>query len=302
MKFKKVITCLCAFALVATMFPTSAFATINYWSCPKCAHDQKYDAEIEGDTVQCDSCKKWFDQCPDCNDWLWWDNADWERGVCPSCAYTRWHQDVRANLKNQTYAYGQSNRIIIDVTYDVNWIEIYRINPNGKHVEVACFDPDDVMLYEDYNGWNRNYDYTIEYWDYSRQRDTKYKYYVNYGCVTSTGISCDSGTTATKTYWTTPKLNPNKVATNNKKVSWSKVSGADGYCVSLNRYKNIGPNEWWRITRKQWTTKTNVSRKLDPHPNYKYERVNSVRSYAKHGDKYYAHGQKVRTVKTNLFK
>jgi hypothetical protein len=204
-------------------------------------------------------------------------------------------------MHNQTYAYGQSNRVVVDVTYDVNWIKIYRINPNGSHVRIRSMNPENAKLYSDYDNWNSNYDYTIEYWDYNRQRDTKYSYYVEYFLKTSTGIDAKGGVTATKTYWTTPKAKASKVKKNGSKVTWSKVSGADGYRVTFKRYKNIGYHQWWLTNRNQWTTKNSAYRKLDPSPYYKYERVDRVRTYAKHGDKYYAHGKKVRTVKRNLF-
>ena len=299
---KKLISCLCVFVLVVTIFPSSALAA-NYgsWYCPKC--NTKNVLEYEGDNYDtCSGCGRIYEQCPDCCNWIWWRNINWENGICPNCGYEQWPHDVRANLRNQVYAYGQCNRIIVDVTYDVNVINIYRVNPNGSVIEVACFNPQNANYY--WETENRNYDYSIEYWDYGLKQNTKYKYFVDYSLIIyGSGADVDCGRTSTKTYWTAPKAKANSVTTNGTKVSWTKVNGASGYCVTFKNHKKTKyKNVWDVVTRKQWTTKTSVYRKTDPSPFYKYERVNSVRSYAKHGDKYYAHGQKVRTVKMNLFK
>ena len=303
---KKLISCLCVVALAMTMFPMSAFATPRYyeedygwWQCPGC-HEEN-ELEYEGDDYgTCAGCGRIYEQCPSCCDWVWWRNVNWENGICPYCGYEQWHHDVRANLRNQVYAYGQSNRIIVDVTYDVNQVTIHRINPNGSIIEVACFDPWDANGY--WETENRNYDYSVEYWDYGLKNNKKYKYFVDYALVIEgSGESIDCDTTKTKAYWTAPKAKASNVKKNGSKVTWTKVSGADGYRVTFKKFKNIGYHQWWLTNRNQWTTKNSAYRKLDPHPNYKYERVGEIRAYAKHGDKYYAHGKKVRTVKKNLF-
>lgn len=297
---KKFISCLCVIALAITMFPMSAFAA-NYgnWYCPNC--DTKNALEYERDDyVTCSKCSRIYEQCPSCCKWIWWRNVNWENGICPYCGYEQWEHDVRANLKTQVYAYGQCNRIIVDVTYDVNVINIYRVNPNASVIKIACFNPHNVSHYWEIE--NRNYDYSIEYWDYGLKNNRKYKYFVDYSLVIrNSGKDVYSGRTTTKTYWTTSKARASNVKTNGSKVTWSKVSGASGYRVGFEYFKNIGYRQWRQMNRYKWTASNIVYRKLDPHPNYRYDRVKDIRTYVKHGDKYYAHGKKVRTVKKNLF-
>lgn len=209
-------------------------------------------------------------------------------GMSRSCVVTvKQHSAVmKPVIKKQECAYSTKNEIECKSAHynGTLYCEFWRATGNGEFRLAKAY----------------NEEYGIPDWvDKGRKPNTKYRYKVRY--------SVDGGKSfgpfsEAVTFWTAPKRNATGVKKNGSAVSWSKVSGATGYCAFMESdrflgYNIFGGKVYQNTVRGVFTTSRSATRKwVDG-----YERVTRVATYAKHGGYYYADGEDVVKKRSNIF-